>query len=153
MDIVKILLGFFLIIAGFGIVGYCLQRKEKYKNCTVSVTATVVNIRSLKGLKIHIPTFRERRYDRKSSYDSDIQEYKYEVVYEYEYNGHKYTTKPMESAIELRLGDKTIGNIDPENPELFKFNGNENASNLAYGLFSIVGGMIILIISIIKYFK
>lgn len=153
MDIVKILLGFFLIIAGFGIVGYCLQRKEKYKNCTVSVTATVVNIRRLKGKRIHTSTFRERRYDRKSSYDSNIQEYKYEVVYEYEYNGHKYTTKPMESSIEFHLGDKTFGNIDPENPELFRFNEEEIVSNLAYGLFTIVGGVIVLIISLIRYFK
>ena len=76
----------------------------------------------------------------------------YMAVLEYQYKDHTYTTKPTEINTEIKMGSEVQILIDQNDPEHFKINDNDILTTMSYGLFSVVGGLVILVISIIRLF-
>lgn len=146
MDIIKLVISIFLIASGFFIIGYCLQQKEKLKQCDTAVMAKVINFRlveeNFKALKT--VSAKLNKTDAKNNVPT------YMAVLEYEYNNHTYTTKPTEVQAEIKIGSELPISIDSNDPEHFKYNDNDILTTLSCGIFAVVGGVIILVISIIR---
>ena len=147
MNNAKIVLGASLIFCGFFIIAYCIWQKEKLKQCDTAVVAKVINLNSIQS------NFKAlKSVSAKISKTPKEEVPAYMAVLEYQYNDHTYTTKPTEINTEIKIGSEIQILIDQNDPEHFKINDNDIFTTMSYGLFSVVGGLVILVISIIRLF-
>lgn len=147
MNNAKIVLGVLLIFCGFFIIAYCIGQKEKLKQCDTAVVAKVINLNAIQS------NFKAlKSASAKISKTPQVDVPVYMAVLEYQYKDHTYTTKPTEINTEIKMGSEVQILIDQNDPEHFKINDNDILTTMSYGLFSVVGGLVILVISIIRLF-
>ncbi len=147
MNNAKIVLGALLIFCGFFIIAYCIGQKEKLKQCDTAVVAKVINLNSIQS---NFKALKSASAKINKVPQAEVPAYM--AVLEYQYKDHTYTTKPTEINTEIKMGSEIQILIDQNDPEHFKINDNDIFTTMSYGLFSVVGGLAILVISIIRLF-
>lgn len=147
MNNARLVLGILLILCGLFIIAYCISQKEKLKQCDTAVIAKVIN---LKPIQSNFKTLKV--ITAKINKDIQAETPAYMAILEYQYRDHTYTTKPTEINTEIKMGSEIPILIDQNDPEHFKIDDNNILTTLSYGLFSVVGGLVISILSIIRLF-